>query len=406
VLFKSPFEFYIGYLVYLILPYLFARYGAPSLSLIVFPFLFFLGVLYVQLGLNTYGQLLKVTIGFFLSVSFFEIVFKVFDGKAPDIFKFYMRCAAVISVIGLIQVVSVRIGFSPGYDYRWLLNKWGVIAAEGRGIRMNSLFSEPSYYASTMAPAFFIALYNLFNRTNTIFISLKQSIFILLAYPLTQSGVAMFGISLSILILLINSGFLRYGLFVVPIGWVLFNFGYENNLEFKSRIDSTFEIYDTGNVYSYEIHGSSFVLYNHTHIATENFKENPIFGTGLGSHETAFNRFSLTKNDGVVDIEFNKADANSMALRLMSETGIVGLVFFAVIVFSNWLGKNASVNNEYWLINNACLLIIILQLLRQGNYYYCGFPFFIWMYYYSKKNNISDKNSQVNQKLKFRINEG
>lgn len=404
VLFKSPFEFYIGYIAYLFLPYFFFKYGPPRYALIVFTVLFVVGVIFVQLGLNTFSQLVKVTMGFFLSVAFFEFVVKIYDGDVSSLFKFYMKSAFVVSAIGIMQVVTQRVGFSPGYNFGWLLNKWGVIYAEGGGIRMNSLFSEPSYYSSTMAPAFFVGLYNVVNRKNPMFITLRQSLVVVLAYPLTQSGVGMFGILISILLLVINSGFLRYSFLIGPILAFGFNYAYDNNEEFRSRVDSTFEIYNTGNIYSYDIHGSSFVLYNHTHIATENFKENPIFGTGLGSHETAFDRFSLTNMSGVVDIEFNKADANSMALRLMSETGIVGLLFFGYFFLSNWVLKGWTLKDEYWVISNACFLIIALQLLRQGNYFYCGFPFFLWLYYYTKNANARDKRGVVKDKFKFQIN--
>lgn len=404
VLFRAPFEFYIGYIAYFFLPYFFFKYGPPKFALIVFTVLFVVGVIFVQLGLNTFVQLIKVTMGFFLSVAFFEFALKVYDQNVSELFKFYMKSAFVVSAIGIMQVVTQRVGFTPGYNFGWLLNKWGVIYAEGGGIRMNSLFSEPSYYASTMSPAFFVALYNLVNRKNTMFISLRQSLVILAAYPLTQSGVGMFGILISILLMVVNSGFLRYSFLIGPILAFGFNYAYDNNEEFRSRVDSTFEIYNTGNIYSYDIHGSSFVLYNHTHIATENFKENPIFGTGLGSHETAFDRFSLTNMSGVVDIEFNKADANSMALRLMSETGIVGLIFFAYFLFSNLVLKGWTLKDEYWLISNACFLIIALQLLRQGNYFYCGFPFFLWLYYYTKKANTRDKIGLVKEKFKFQVN--
>jgi hypothetical protein len=404
VLFRTPFEFYIGYVSYFFLPFLFFKYGPPKYALAIFLVLFVIGIIFVQLGLNNYSQLIKVTTGFFLSVAFFEFIFKFFDGDIYVVFKFYLKSAFVLSVIGLVQVVTFRLGFSPGYNFGWILNKWGVVRSDGGGIRMNALFSEPSYFASTIAPAFFVALYNLINWKNVKFISVRQSLVIVLAYPLTQSGVGMFGILISILLLLINSGILKYGFFIFPIILFAFNSAYEANFEFRSRVDSTFEIYDTGNIYSYDIHGSSFVLYNHTHIAKENFKENPIFGTGLGSHETAFDRFSLTNLQGVVEIEFNKADANSMALRIMSETGIVGLLFFSYFLVSNLILKISAFKDDYWVISNACFLIIALQLLRQGNYFYCGFPFFLWLYYYTKNANARDKRGVVKDKFKFQIN--
>lgn len=402
VLFKTPVEFYPGYLSYVMLPIFFARYGPPFVPMAIFFFFYVIGLFFIPSELNTLGQLNKVTLGFLLSMSFFEFVMRGFEFDVKEIFRFYMKCAFVVSVIGLVQYVSYQIGFSPGYNYRWLFNKWGVIVGEG-GLRMNSLFSEPAYYASSMAPAFFVAVYNLLNRKSTVFISLFSSILIVLAYPLTRSSVGMFGIVLTLILMVINSGFIRYGLFAAPILFFGFSYAYTNVVDFRERVDGTFEIYNTGNVYSYDIHGSSFVLYNHTHIATENFNDHPLFGTGLGSHETAFNNYSLTNMQGVVDIEFNKADANSMALRLMSETGLAGLLLFGFFFIFNWLIKPYAVDDEYWIINNACFLIISLQLLRQGNYYYCGFPLFLWLYYYSKKKNREERMPEEKE-FKFKPN--
>lgn len=402
VLFKTPVEFYPGYISYALLPLYFARYGPPVVPLVIFVFFYIVGLFFIPSELNTLGQLNKVSLGFFLSMSFFEYVMRGFDFDVKEIFKFYIKCALVVSVIGLIQYVTYQAGFGPGYNYRWLFNKWGVIVGEG-GIRINSLFSEPAYYASSMAPAFFVAVYNVLNRKNPVFITVFQSVLIILAYPLTRSSVGMFGIVLTLILLVVNSGFIRYGLFIAPILFFGFQYAYTNVVDFRDRVDGTFEIYNTGNVYSYDIHGSSFVLYNHTHIATENFNAHPLFGTGLGSHETAFNNYSLTNMQGVVDIEFNKADANSMALRLMSETGMAGLLLFGVFFIFNWLIKPFAVDDEYWMINNACFLIISLQLLRQGNYYYCGFPLFIWLYYYSKKRNREEKVPEA-KSFKFKAN--
>jgi hypothetical protein len=385
VIFKTPFEFYFGYVTYFALPVMAGRYGLPRTEILLFLPLFILGALYCEIGLNNYGQLIKIVIGFFLSVAFFNYIVKAYDYNVSELFRLYLKGAFIVSIVGIVQVVSYRVGFSPGYNFGWLFNKWGVIKAED-GIRMNSFFSEPSYYSSVMAPAFFVALYNLFNRKKMLFISMLQSLIIIVAYPLTKSGVGMIGIAVAVLLLLINSGFFRYGLFVAPIAYYAFMYSYNNVAEFKDRVDGTFEIYDTGDVTSYDINGSSFVLYNHTHIATENFKANPLFGTGLGSHASAFDRYSYTNLEETVDIEFNKADANSMALRLMSETGLVGLIFFAFFLFSNWVLSWRSPEPEIWVISNACFLIIVLQLLRQGNYFYCGFPFFIWIYYYVNQN--------------------
>src|SRR6202041_1164387 len=86
----------------------------------------------------------------------------------------------------------------------------------------------------------------------------------------------------------------------------------------------------------------------------------------------------------------NSADANSLLLRLMSETGLTGLFFMLAIVVQCFVG-NDGIDNKYWIISGAILVLILLYLFRQGNYFVNGFPFFIWLYYYNKKNYLEEK---------------
>jgi hypothetical protein len=300
-----------------------------------------------------------------------------------------MKGAVIVSGIGIVQIISYQIGFAPGYNYGWLLNKWSVTQG-GFGIRMNSIFSEPSYFAAVIAPAFFVALYNL-SSNKKLFIDRKRSIIIGVAYLLTFSSLGIFGIYLAVLLLLLNLGFFRYAILFAPIFYYSFNYSYENIAEFRQRFDGTFDIFTTQDFRNHEIHGSSFVLYNNYHVALENFKRNPVFGTGLGSHPTAFEKYSLTKLEGVVEIDFNKQDANSMALRLMSETGLYGLVFMLVFIIKCWIFKPRAAETEVWVMSNALILIILLYLFRQGHYFLNGFPFFLWLFYYTWKDNRAKK---------------
>ena len=227
--------------------------------------------------------------------------------------------------------------------YNWLtflpLNKWGV-SEGGLGIRINSTLSEPAYFGTILAPAFFFAAYELFfNREK--FLTRNQSLVIIVAYILSFSSLAFLGVFLSIVLLAVNFGLVRYILIAIPISIGLYYVAYNNSPEFKARmngmealfVDQIVEKELTGNfergVRMYKvskilprIHGSSFVLYNNYHVTIENFKQNPIFGSGLGSHELAFDKFKLNYLLGGI-YEFNTADANSMFLRTLSEMGLM-----------------------------------------------------------------------------------
>jgi hypothetical protein len=307
--------------------------------------------------------------------------------------------ALIVSFIGLFQLLSYFVGFTPGYNYNWLFNKWSLTEG-GLGLRLNSVFSEPSYFAAVVSPAFFVALYNSIAR-KTLFIKRWHGFVIILAYLLTYSSLGIIGIFVAIVLFLLNLGVVKYSIIFVPLFIFSFDYAYKNVPEFTSRWDGTFTMFETKNYKSYDIHGSSFVLYNNYQIALINFKQHPLFGTGLGSHPVAFDKYSLTNLTGAVDIEFNKMDANSMALRLMSETGIYGLFVMFFILFKCWIFKQRAASEEHWVMSNGISLIIILYLARQGHYFLNGFPFFLWMYFYLEKDNKIERAAQEEAKVKL-----
>jgi hypothetical protein len=311
---------------------------------------------------------------------FYHYVIQAYNFDLKKLFKYYMQGAYIISIIGIFQLVSYLVGFGPGYNYRWILNKWAYIQG-GLGIRVNAIFGEPAYYAAVIGPAFFVAIYNLSVREG-LFVSKFRSVVIAFGYLLTFSSLGIGGIFLTIILLLLNFGFVKYAVVFIPLFAFSFKYAYDKVPEFRDRYDGTTEIFGTGNYKSYEINGSSFVLYNNYHVASENFKRHFLFGTGLGSHPTAFDKYSLTNLEGAVEIDFNKMDANSMFLRLMSETGLYGLLVMFTVLFKSWVFKQRTDDRELWVMSNALAIIILLFLARQGHYFLNGFPFFLWMFFY------------------------
>ncbi len=318
----------------------------------------------------------------------------------------YMKGCFWVACLGLFQLVSFWINFKYGYDWRAFtpFNKWGP-SLGGLGLRINSTFSEPASLGVTLGPAFFIAFYELILKSER-FITRNQCIAILVAYVLSYSSVAYMCIFTSIILITLNFGLLRYVFFAIPVSIILFNLAYSSAPEFRDRVDGMKVLFidkileknaqqnennslRVQNIKSIikQVHGSSFVLYNNYHIATENFKNNPMFGSGLGSHEYAFDKYNLSYIIGGI-YEFNTTDANSMFLRLLSETGLMGVLFALIFIFKFFVAKSlfGEEDEEYWLISNAILVIIIAQLLRQGNYTYSGFFLFGWMYYYNSLN--------------------
>jgi hypothetical protein len=386
LMFKQPFEGYFHYVIYLLLlPFFVSRFGLPKtpFQLLLIPLV--VGIFQVALGNNEIFLFVKIWGGVLLSVSVYYYVMEYYELNVDKMFRHYLTWAYWSAIIALVQYFSFRIGFKVGYDYGYIFNKGGhVITEGGAGIRVSSIFLEPSQLGIMLGPAAFVAIYNLIRRRNYHY-KVYQSIVVLVALYLSRSSTGYLGLFLAVFILGINFGYLLYVVGFVVIGYFAGLVLYNTVDEFRVRVDSSMALW-LHNDFAYKnVNSSSFVLYNNAHIAYSNFKEHPFFGTGLGSHPVAYDRYSYTKNEvKVKGIEFNKQDANSMFFRLMSETGLFGLGFMIFLLFRGFVGYTGDDKDIHWIISGALLIIILLYLLRQGNYFLNGFPFFVWLYYYNK----------------------
>jgi hypothetical protein len=341
----------------------------------------------VVIGNNTVGSFLKVFLGASASYLFFYYV--VFESGlgVHRLFKFYLTGALFCSGFGIFQLISWFIGFEIGYNLTWILSSWGVIPGGVFGIRISTFFGEPTYYAMFLSGALFVAIHDIIYASKAYFFNRIQSSVVIVGLYISFSGTIVGTIALSILLLALNYGPLRYLLFGIPLAAILLIQVVTSTDEFSGRLQGTFNIFIDApnrpfNVLDY--HGSSVILYNNFFIAKENFKRNFLFGSGLGSHPIAVEKYSLTKDVKIFGFNLNTKDANSMFNRLMSETGLFGLGLFGLLLYRGFHRKNDKLSpekRELWIISSACFIIIIVNLVRQGHYFLNGFPFYVWLYY-------------------------
>jgi len=393
VFFKEPFEFYIGYLIYIVLlPRFIFRFGFNRNLFLIFLILFVTGIAHVVFGNNTSAQFFKVFVGLFLSYFFYYYVVLELNFDIDQLFKWYLKGCYIVSLVGLVQFVAFKMGFTPLYNFNWIFNKWGFSPGGIFGIRVNSVFAEPTHLGAVLSAAFFVSIYNIIRR-ESYGLTRVQSLVIISVYFLSFSGLGQMGIFLTAFFLAVSFGMVRYIIILIPLVIFLFNFLYNNTVEFKERIDSTLGLFFGGDKFELGVtHGSSFILYNNYVVAFENFKTNFLFGTGIGSHATAFERYSIAKDIQVWGFNLNSADANSMFLRLVSETGLFGLSIFFIIIVKCYVKRDVAYLTYHWLVSNGILIMILLNLFRQGHYFLNGFPFFMILYYYNAVSYREHKN--------------
>lgn len=387
IFFRSPFEGYLHYLIFLgLIPLFMLKYGYPRYLIQIFIWFIMVGVVSVASGLFPMFDFIKVFGGMFLSFTFYHYVVRYYRFNIVQLFSVYLKWSYIVAIIGIVQIISFKVGFLYGYNFRWIFNKWGVTEGGLLGMRINSVFSEPSGLAAALAPAAYVAVYNLVHKKNFV-LDKKASIIILITYIISSSSTAYIGL-LIILVLIVTTVKFRYLIVGLGIGTALFSAFYKGSSDFQSRVDSSIALWIYQDFSIENTNTSSFVLFNSFHVATESIKEYPLFGTGLGSFKSAYQKHSLTKNVEVIayDFEFNTTDGNSLFVRMLVELGLVGIFVMVVLMFKGFIYlRTEDEFIQYKIVSQAILILILLNLLRQGNYFLNGFPLFILMYYYNWK---------------------
>ena len=386
VFFKSPFEFYFHYLFLFPMTAIFlVKFGIPKFYIKMFSVALIIGLIHVVLGNNISFTFYKIFLGLSISILFFYYVLEKFNFNSKKVFELYCYACWVLCVIAIFQIVSFLYGFEPGYNFSWFLNKWAVVRGGIIGFRVNSILPEPTYLATSLSPAVYISFRNLIKKKTFIY-SKFQSIIIIIISILTTSTIGYLGIIISV-ILSLEFLRLRYILIAITISLGGYFIAYNNVSDFSSRVNSAKGLWVEEDFHIDNTNNSSFVLYNNLHIAKKNLMKYPLFGTGLGSHETAFKKFTLTKSLIQYDFEFNVKDGNSLFVRLCTETGFLGLFFIFIIIFNGFiykLDKNTEELISHKIISQALFVFIILVLIRQGNYMLNGLPFMFLIYHFNK----------------------
>ena len=331
--FKIPFEFYFHYIfLFSLTPFFLIKFGLPKYILRLFIIPFVIGLVHITLKNNLTFTFLKIFGGLLISLIFFESLLKNYNYNILHVFELYCKACWILVLIAIFQILSFLIGFEYGYNYSWFLNKWGFVDGGLIGFRVNSILSEPTYLATSLSPAVYVSVRNLIKKKTFIFSKL-QSIIIIIISILTTSTIGYLGIIISV-ILSLEVLRLRYIFIAITISLIGYFLAYNYVSDFRSRVNSAKGLWVEEDFHIDNTNNSSFVLYNNLHIAKENLMKYPLFGTGLGSHETAFKKFTLTKSLIQYDFEFNVKDGNSLFVRLCTETGLIGLIFILIIIYT------------------------------------------------------------------------
>ena len=325
---------------------------------------------------------------------FSYLLISAYNFDLQKILKDYLSIAYLVGYVAVFQFFLVRLGFTNIASLSFLGFDLGNFIAGG-GSRIQSWFEEPSFLVYALTPAMFIALSRIFKLN--FFISISKAFFILLIIFLSKSSIGLFGMLISIIIII----FSKYpiikkpiylGSLILIIPCLVFYLYQQPYVKF--RVDDTIHLFFDESVTSSDIDRtnlSTYALYSNYKITKEVFIHNPIFGGGFGTYESHYDKhinFLVPKSKIRDMYPLNKKDANSLFFRLLAESGLLGFSLFLYFVFKNRIKFSISENQDerfFWIFSNGIFVLIILRLFRQGHYSSLGFIMFLLLFYFIRK---------------------
>lgn len=397
-LFRYSFQLFPGPLgygpllcMYVLLPFFVMRYQFPSRVALTLGLVgligasgFFSGVVEPRTFIKVFGSLI-------LPYFYYWYLWLYLGKDVIRGFRIYLKGAQIVSVFGLLIFLDSIVSFGFFEFIKSLINISRTPASFG--IRIAGTLGEPTYFANTIAPAGFFAMLRLFFGETNLALRLKEhglwmtryaAALILLAMALTFSAMALTGILVIIILHLLIKRKVQ-ALLITPLVIFALLYAARSIPEINERLEG---LQNTSALAEGDVHGSSAILYNHAVITWENFRRNPFFGTGLGSHPEATKKYSVLRDTALFHYaEQNAPDASSMFLRIASELGLFGILIILFFLVRNYFVVLPTDIDGLVLkmVSSAFLVTILLQLMRQGNFILNGFPFYVYGYHFAWK---------------------
>ncbi len=261
---------------------------------------------------------------------------------------------------------------------------WGMEAnyiLTNKVLAFSSISGEPGYYAQVVIPAVFYLIEKSLKIKK---IKIQDLIFII-SYICTFTAIAFMGFILYTffkIILLIKNKEIKKIFYGVGVSMVMlpaiikvFNIGM-----IKIKIFETFNyIFNLMHIDLNKVNLSTFALFSNLRAAI--LSKHLIFGNGLGTIQQVYYKYLANKNYYAYGL--NSEDGYSMAVRIFTEFGLIGLSIIGYILIKNFFYDRK--NFELSTINFSIVIGIISYLIRGGSYYMYGSILFYIFLIFSKK---------------------
>lgn len=288
---------------------------------------------------------------FLIYFSLFHLL-RVFP--VQPIFELYVEMAVWTAVFGILQLgLKVFLGIK-------LLSVYSAFA-------IDSVAGEPSHYAVIIMPA---VIYCVLNRRRYKLKALVLTLAMLFTFKVS----AYFTFAFVMVIAYVNGPYLF--ILGASVVWIYIQFILTNE-GFTERIFPLVDYFFRGKLLPpEEIHGTSLSFISNFEVAKYSLSKNPFFGVGIGGHEHAYYEYYRFKPFIGIDYYFglNSRSAHSLLIRILSETGIIGFIFYIFTLLRSVIIKKDLL--IYRAISLACISHFVGKSLKLGSYIDYGTPVF------------------------------
>lgn len=270
------------------------------------------------------------------------------------IFKLYLDIAYLVAIFGLIQ---------------WSLSMIGVnVLIRQRGF-LDSITYEPSHYAVVVLPA---GLYWLKNFKENI----RAAVIINLSLFLTFSFTAYFVPVIAMFISYLHYRNASKLVYVAAVTVLLFSFAPDR---VKERLDTVITSYS--DKFDYKDKSTNLTMLSflsNLDVAKFSLEKNPLTGSGMGAHKYVYDEYY--KNDYIFKAHprygINSIASHSMALRIIAELGLMGMVIYGLFLTKNYI-KYTKINSLNHYVSLAVMAHFFAKAIKLSGYIDYGTPFFV-----------------------------
>lgn len=303
-----------------------------------------------------------------INVLYYYYFFKLIRDDSDRAFSTYLRLAYWFAIIAIpIWVFSI---------------------GANDDLRLRGLATEPEQFCILVLPAYYWYAHQFFTTRKH---ALEVTVFTLTVI-LTQSTVGYLCVAFGIVLLMSRS---RKYLIAAPLIFcAVFGLAYVASDYVRARVDDTLRAATTLDMTGSNM--STFSFISNAIVTQQVLKESPLIGNGLGSHDISRTRFM---ND-IQGIEFfiemhvataTDTTANSLALHVLSEFGILGFLGVPIFLFHFHVGGRGP----RAAISNAILVCFFLRLIRSGEYFQPDQFFFIFIYILNHRKFVRESSAVV-----------